>query len=59
MTPYEQEAIRTPESDGAGESAQIDGAADTGPGTKPEGATPKVSKKSGDPLADAHDSHGR
>jgi hypothetical protein len=42
------------ESDDAGASDKIDGAADTGPGTHPEGATPKVSK-SGDPLADAHD----
>jgi hypothetical protein len=38
---------------------QVDGAADTGPGTRPEGATPKVPRTSGDPLADAHEDHGR
>jgi hypothetical protein len=37
-----------------GDDEQIDGAADTGPGTMPEGATPKVPRTPGDPLADAH-----
>jgi hypothetical protein len=31
------------------------GAADTGPGTIPQGATPKVPRTSGDPLADARE----
>jgi hypothetical protein len=39
---------------GGDEREQIDGAADAGPGTMPEGATPKVPRTSGDPLADAH-----
>jgi hypothetical protein len=37
------------------QDGQVDGAADTGPGTMPEGATPKVPRTAGDPLADAHD----
>jgi hypothetical protein len=37
---------------------EIDGAADTGPGTTPEGETPKVPRTSGDPLSDAHGPHG-
>lgn len=37
---------------------RIDGAADAGPGTLPEGATPKVPRTSGDPLADAHEDGG-
>ena len=41
-------------SQGSDDHEQIDGAADTGPGTTPEGATPKVPRTSGDPLADAH-----
>jgi len=48
---HEQDPVRT-----EGEPADVDGAADADPGTVPEGATPKVSRKSGDPLADAHDS---
>ena len=42
-------------SDEADETARIDGAADTEPGTTPEGATPKTPPTSGDPLADAHE----
>jgi hypothetical protein len=42
-------------SDESAERERIDGAADTGPGTTPEGATPKVPRTSGDPLADAHE----
>jgi hypothetical protein len=42
------------EFDGGGDDAAIDGAADTGPGTAPEGATPEVDT-GGDPLADAHE----
>jgi hypothetical protein len=41
--------------DAPGAAERIDGAADAGPGTMPEGATPKVRRKSGDPLADAHE----
>jgi hypothetical protein len=40
--------------DAPGRSERIDGGADTGPGTMPEGATPKTPRTSGDPLADAH-----
>jgi hypothetical protein len=42
-------------SDEPGEDERVDGAADTRPGTMPEGATPKVPRTSGDPLADAHE----
>jgi hypothetical protein len=42
-------------SDETGDAERIDGAADAGPGTMPEGATPKVPRTSGDPLADAHE----
>jgi hypothetical protein len=42
-------------SDASDEHERIDGAADTGPGTMPEGATPKVPRTSGDPLSDAHE----
>jgi hypothetical protein len=42
-------------SDDPGAAERVDGAADSGPGTMPEGATPKVPRKSGDPLADAHE----
>ena len=41
-------------SDEPGQTEPIDGAADAPPGTMPEGATPKVPRTSGDPLADAH-----
>jgi hypothetical protein len=41
-------------SDESDEPERIDGAADAGPGTMPEGATPRVPRTSGDPLADAH-----
>jgi hypothetical protein len=42
-------------SDAPSDAARIDGAADTGPGTMPQGATPKVPRRSGDPLTDAHE----
>jgi hypothetical protein len=40
---------------GAEDDRQIDGGADAGPGEDPEGATPDVDARPGDPLAAAHD----
>ena len=42
---------------GREEDRQIDGAADTGPGEDPEGATSRVEARPGDPLAAAHEDH--
>ena len=58
MTPERrQDSAAGPEADAAPttDEAQIDGGADAPPGTDPEGATPKVPRTTGDPLADAHD----
>ena len=61
MTPERrQDSAAGAEADAApttadGDEAQIDGGADAPPGTDPEGATPKVPRTTGDPLADAHD----
>ena len=38
-----------------GETKPVDGAADSEPGTVPEGATPEAPATPGDPLADAHE----
>jgi hypothetical protein len=46
---------RDPNREGPDEAAQVDGGADTPPGTVPEGATPSVEATPGDPLSDAHD----
>jgi hypothetical protein len=50
-------ALDAPGDDPSGDE-QIDGAADAGPGTMPEGETPEVPRTSGDPLADAHQGDG-